>query len=86
MRGIRGAICAHANTRPEIFEATQYLLSEIVKRNDLASEDVVAAFFTMTPDLNADFPAYAAREMGWTDVAMLGAQESLVPGGPERAT
>jgi prephenate dehydrogenase/chorismate mutase len=64
MRAIRGAICAHANTRPDIYEATQFLLSD---------------------DLNADFPAYAAREMGWTDVAMLGAQESLVPGGPQRA-
>ncbi|MEE9133256.1 MAG: chorismate mutase [Gemmatimonadota bacterium] len=85
MRGIRGAICAHANTKREIYRATQYLLSEMVGRNGVETDEIVAAFFTMTPDLDADFPAYAARDMGWTGVPMLGSQESLVPGGPERA-
>jgi monofunctional chorismate mutase len=60
------------------------LLAELTERNELTGDDVLAAFFTMTPDLNADFPAYAARDAGWTDVPMLGAQESLVPGAPER--
>lgn len=85
MRGIRGAICAHDNTKPGIYGATQHLLREMVRRNGLTTDDIVAAFFTMTPDLNADFPAYAARDMGWANVAMLGAQESLIPGAPERA-
>ena len=85
MRGIRGAICASGNTRDAIYTATQALLMEIERRNELVAADVVAAFFTMTPDLDADFPAYAARDMGWTAVPMLGAQESRVPGAPERS-
>ncbi|NIN72905.1 MAG: chorismate mutase [Gemmatimonadetes bacterium] len=84
MIAIRGAICARGNSREAIYQATRYLLAELMARNDLRSDDVLAAFFTMTPDLNADFPAYAARDAGWTDVPMLGAQESLVPGAPER--
>jgi monofunctional chorismate mutase len=85
MRGIRGAICVSANTRRAIEAATRRLLEEICARNALSAEEIVAAFFTMTPDLNAEFPAYVARDMGWTDVAMLGAQESMVPGAAERA-
>lgn len=84
MRGIRGAICARENSREEIHAATRHLLAEIVKRNELAANEVVAVFFTMTPDLDADFPAHAARDTGWTSVPMLGAQESQVPGSPER--
>jgi monofunctional chorismate mutase len=85
MRAIRGAICAHDNSKDAIYQATQRLLGVMMERNRLGASDVVAAFFTMTPDLNADFPAYAARDMGWVDVPMLGAQESLVPGAPHRA-
>ena len=85
MIGIRGAICAEDNSRGAIYRATQRLLGEIVSRNDLTLGEICAAMFTMTPDLNADFPAYAARDMGWTTVPMLGAQETLVPGSPERA-
>lgn len=85
MRGIRGAICASENTRQAVDAATRRLLEEICARNALSVEDIVAAFFTMTPDLNAEFPAYVARDMGWTDVAMLGAQESMVSGAEKRA-
>lgn len=84
MIAIRGAIRVERNERDEIFHRTGELLREIRDRNGLEEEDVVSAFFTMTPDLNADFPAYAAREMGWTDTAMLGAQESAVPGAMDR--
>ena len=84
MIAIRGAIRVERNERDEIFRRTGRLLREIRDRNDLEEDDVVSAFFTMTPDLNADFPAYAAREMGWTDTAMLGAQESAVPGAMDR--
>ncbi|MFQ5889880.1 MAG: chorismate mutase [Gemmatimonadota bacterium] len=84
MIGIRGAIRVESNDRTEIFRATQRLLREMLRRNGLERSRVVSAFFTMTPDLNADFPAYAAREMGWTDVPMLGAQETAVPGALDR--
>lgn len=85
MRGIRGAICVDHNARDSIHRATRTLLGELVRRNRLEPKDIVAAFFTMTPDLDADFPAYAARDMGWSAVPMLGAQESQVPGAPPRA-
>lgn len=85
MRGIRGAICARANTREAIAEATQTLLREIAQRNRLRRADIVSVLFTMTPDLNAEYPAYAARDMGWLEVPMLGAMETPVPGAPRRA-
>ena len=85
MRAIRGAICAKRNAREEIRRATRRLLHEILTRNQLTEKEIIAAFFSMTPDLDAEFPAYAARDMGWTEVAMLGAQESPVAGAPERA-
>ncbi|MDT8436137.1 MAG: chorismate mutase [Gemmatimonadota bacterium] len=84
MIGIRGAIRVDGNERTEIFQGTQRLLREMMERNALQRSRVVSAFFTMTPDLNADFPAYAAREMGWSDVPMLGAQETAVPGALDR--
>lgn len=80
MRAIRGAICAERNTREAIYAATQTLLHAIVERNGLTPRAIVSVFFTMTPDLDAEYPAYAARDMGWTDVPMLGAVETPVPG------
>lgn len=85
MRAIRGAICAGENTREAIYEATHTLLREIVARNGLERREIVSVFFTMTPDLDAEYPAYAARDMGWTDVPMLGAVETPVPGALARA-
>ncbi len=64
MNGIRGAICAQRNTAEAIREATRALLSELMRRNGLRPDQIVAAFFTMTPDLNAEFPAHTARNMG----------------------
>ncbi len=84
MIGIRGAVCAAANSKAAIRAATRALLSEIVRRNVLEVQRIQAAFFTMTPDLDADFPAHTAREMGWISVPMLGAQESPVEGAAER--
>lgn len=84
MIGIRGAIRVDRNDRDAIYRETQRLLQEMVDRNDLDEDQIVSAFFTMTPDLNADFPAYAARQMGWTGVPMLGAQETAVPGALDR--
>jgi chorismate mutase len=79
MRAIRGAITVPENSPEAIAEATQMLLAEIRRRNNLRSDEVISAFFTLTPDLNADFPARAARADGW-DMPMLDMQEIAVPG------
>lgn len=81
-RGIRGAISVEADTAEAILEATRDLLARIVQANGVQPEDVASAFFTVTPDLTAAFPAQAAREMGWYHVPLLDAQEIPVPGSP----
>ena len=80
VRGIRGATTASRNEKDEVFNATSELLEELVKANEIEADDVAAAFFTTTPDLNADFPAAAARLMGWTHVALMDAVEIDVRG------
>ena len=84
MRGIRGAITVQENTSEAIKEATKELLQKIVEENLLVLEDIVSAIFTVTPDLNADFPASSAREIGWDRVPLLCATEIPVPGAMER--
>jgi tryptophan synthase alpha chain len=79
-RGIRGATTVETNTSEDILEATTDLLDAIIRLNDIASEDVVSAIFTTTPEITASFPAMAARELGWTDVPLLCAHEMAVPG------
>jgi chorismate mutase len=79
-RGIRGAITADADDKASIARATQRLLSEITRRNEIELDDIASILFTVTPDLHAGFPALAAREMGWTWVPMLHACEIDVPG------
>jgi chorismate mutase len=79
MRGIRGATQVAANTVQAIEEAVVELCGEITRRNDLAPQDIVWAIFTVTHDLNADFPARAARVQGWNDVPMICSQEIPVP-------
>ncbi len=79
-RGIRGATVAPANTREAIINATKELLMEIVNANRVELDSVAGVFFTTTNDLNAEFPALAARELGWTDTAMLCGHEMAVPG------
>lgn len=80
VRGIRGAVQVNKNSKKEIFVATQRLLRKIVKENNIKLEDIASIFLTATIDLNADFPAYAVREMGWNSVPLLCAQEIEVPG------
>jgi len=80
MRGIRGATTVEANEREEILKATRELLDVIVRLNGLRPEDIACAWFTVTPDLNAEFPAFAARELGWTEVPLMCGQEIAVPG------
>ena len=82
VRGIRGATTAHANSKESILEATKELLQELVDANGLDPNDLAAAYFTATQDLNAEFPALAARQMGWTHVALLCGQEMSVPDAP----
>ena len=79
-RGIRGATTVEANTREEILRATRELLQQIIEANDLRVEDVGSAIFTTTPDLNAEFPAVAARQLGWHDVPLMCSHEMTVPG------
>jgi monofunctional chorismate mutase len=81
---VRGAISAPANTRAAIHAATLRLLAELAARNGLLPADIISALFTTTPDLSADFPAHAARKLGWTEVPLLGATEMGVRGAPAR--
>lgn len=83
-RGIRGATTAEADTSEKILEATRQMLALIIRLNQVKSEDVTAAIFTTTPDLSAEFPALAARQLGWMDVALLCGHELLVPGALQR--
>ena len=79
VQGLRGATTADDNTKDAIVEATGELLRKLVKANEIDLEDVAAAFFTTTQDLNAEFPAVAARKLGWQNVAMLCGHEMAVP-------
>lgn len=78
-RGVRGATSADANTPEAILSATRELLEALVQANGIAAGDVASVFLTATPDLTADFPAQAARQLGWDDAALLCAQEIAVP-------
>ena len=84
VRGIRGAIDLKRNSKEEIRNCTQKLLQALVSRNRIKPENIAAAFFTATPDLTADFPAYAARDLGWNNVPMMCNQELNVRGGMKR--
>ena len=80
VRGIRGATTVDRDDAEAILSATEELVREIVAENDLRPEDVASALFTVTPDLRAEFPAAAARRMGWTAVPLLNFTEIDVPG------
>ena len=78
-RGIRGATTVEHNDREEILATTTELLQHLIEQNELHSEDIASAIFTVTADLDAAFPALAARLMGWTEVALLCCSEIPVP-------
>lgn len=80
MRGIRGATQVAANTRQAIEEAVVELCQELTLRNRLAADEITWAIFTVTHDLDADFPARGARAQGWHQVPMICSQEIPVPG------
>jgi chorismate mutase len=79
-RGIRGATTVAENTRDAILEATRELLEQLIDANDLRVDDVASAIFSTTPDLDAEFPAVAARQIGWYDAALFCTHEMAVPG------
>lgn len=77
-RAIRGATTADANTREAILDTTRELLTAIVQANQIDVANIISVFFTTTPDLDAAFPARAARDLGWTNTALLDAQAPRV--------
>lgn len=79
-RGVRGATTVAANTRDEILTATRQLVALMVRRNGIEPKDVASAIFTTTPDLDAEFPALAARQLGWLEVPLLCGHEMAIPG------
>jgi chorismate mutase len=78
-RGLRGATTVERNDAPAILEATRELLLALIEANALRPEDVASAIFTVTSDLDAVHPARAARELGWTEPALMCATEVPVP-------
>jgi chorismate mutase len=80
-RGVRGATTVERNTREAILSATRELLTHMVEANGIHPDDVASAIFTTTPDLTSEYPAPAARQLGWQDVALLCTHEMAVPHG-----
>ena len=80
-RGIRGAVTVPANSRKSILAATKKLLARMAKVNGIDTKDIAAILLTTTPDLTAEFPAAATRELGWpSSLALLCGHEINVPG------
>jgi chorismate mutase len=79
-RGVRGATTVTENSREEILSATRQLLALMVRRNGIDRKDVASAIFTTSPDLDAEFPALGARQLGWLDVPLLCGHEMAIPG------
>lgn len=84
VRGIRGATVVPHDQRELVLAATRELLEAIVAKNDFAVDDIASVIFTVTPDITSEYPARAARSLGWDHVALLGATEIAVPGGLSR--
>ncbi|MDP4093139.1 MAG: chorismate mutase [Bacillota bacterium] len=84
VRAIRGAVTCSANTEQDILNETRELLIGIVEKNSIRENDIISIIFTVTNDLNAAFPAVAARSMGWTDIPLMCSNEIPVPGSLEK--
>lgn len=84
VRAVRGAIQVDRNDRDAVLEGTSELVRAVLDRNGLAPDELISVVFTATPDLTAEFPAYAARAIGITDVPLLCATEIDVPGAMPR--
>lgn len=84
VRAIRGAVQVDADERAAVIEATTELVSTVMSRNELTTDDVISVLFTATPDLTAEFPALAARKIGFQEVPLICAAEISVPGAMPR--
>ncbi len=84
VRALRGAIQVDRDDRDEILQSSAELVGAVLERNGLTADDIISIVFTATPDLTAEFPAYAARLLGLTDVPLLCATEIAVPGAMPR--
>ena len=84
VRAVRGAVQVDSANRDAILEATAELVTEVMSRNDLTTDDVISVLFTATPDMTAEFPALAARKIGFRDVPMICASEIAVAGAMPR--
>ena len=79
-RGVRGATTVQENTRDAILQATRQMLALMIRRNQMDASDIASAIFTVTRDVSAEFPALAARQLGWIEVPLLCGYEIEVPG------
>jgi chorismate mutase len=84
LHALRGATTVAADERQAILDATSELMHELLSRNELSTGDLVSCLFTLTPDLHAEFPAVAAREIGLSSVPLMCARELDVPGAMPR--
>lgn len=84
VRAVRGATQVEGNTRDAILGGTAEMVQEMLDRNGFSADDLISIVFTATPDLTADFPAYAARQLGLRDVPLLCSTEIAVPGAMPR--
>ena len=84
VRAVRGAIQVDEDDRQQVLDATTELLQTVLDRNGLSQEDLISVLFTATPDLTSEFPAYAARQMGFVDVPLMCASEIAVAGAMPR--
>ena len=84
VRALRGAIQVDANTAEDVLAGSARLVRTVLERNELTQDQLISILFTATPDLTADFPAYAARQLGLTDVPLMCAVEIAVPGAMPR--
>lgn len=80
VRGVRGATTVTRNQKEEILDVTKELLATMLEVNEISTEEIASAWITTTPDLYAEFPAVAARQMGWTQVPLMQSHEMSVPG------
>ena len=80
-RGVRGATTVEEDTREAVLSATRELLTQMIEANGIQADEVASAVFTTTSDLTSEYPALAARQLGWHDVALLCAHEINVPHG-----
>ena len=84
IRAVRGAIQVDEDERSQVLDATTELIRTVLERNALTQEDLVSIVFTATPDLVSEFPAYAARQLGFVDVPLMCATEISVAGAMPR--